>query len=248
MDRDTVRMILLVIGVIVIAGVYVWGRYKQRLLDFVHRRGEFDELGIEPMSEAELATYRQEPVETVRVIDRREPRISEPDLDEEDDFELDEPKPAPAAPSASTAAQEPVKSAALGAPFLIQISVIAGLGKAFQGEELRDALVDLELVHGDMGIFHRYDRDYREPLFSVASLVEPGTFPVDDIEDFETPGVVLFFQPGRVADPLAVYDDLITTGHDLATRMNGIEWDDARKPLSREKIAHMRDLLQDACA
>ena len=28
-------------------GVYVWGRYRDRLLDFFYRRGEFDELGYE---------------------------------------------------------------------------------------------------------------------------------------------------------------------------------------------------------
>lgn len=89
----------------------------------------------------------------------------------------------------------------------------------FQGEELRDALEDLNLEHGEMGIFHRYDPRLREPLFSVASLVEPGTFPIDDMASFHCPGVVLFFQPATVANPLAVYDDLVRTCHRLADRL-----------------------------
>jgi cell division protein ZipA len=151
-------------------------------------------------------------------------------------------RPKPVEPSA----RESRRTASLGAPFLIQISVVASGDGYFDGLELRDALDDLRLIYGDMGIYHRYDRDYRVPLFSVASLVEPGTFPIKDMENFHCPGMVLFFQPPQVDDPLAVFDDLVTTCHELALRLDGVEWDEKRQLLTQEKIAQMRSRLKEA--
>lgn len=269
MDRDTVRIVLLVTGALVIAGIYVWGRHKEKLMDFLQRRGEYDELGYDPAQEAPAPkTAYQDPAEdeyeSLGFKGRKpaaaaaEPELPEYSFDDElgadDLLGTGEPAPAkkasepPPAKSKAGPAPEAKKSVGLSAPILVQVSVVAAGGnRFFPGEELRDALLDLDLIHGSMGIFHRYDRKFRESLFSIASLVEPGTFPMDDMESFECPGVVLFFQPDRVSNPIAVYDDLISTSHKLANRLGGMEWDEKRQPLSREKIAHMRALLEDAC-
>ncbi|WP_133717028.1 cell division protein ZipA [Methylocaldum gracile] len=243
MDRDTVRLVLLVIGVIVIAGIYVWGRHKQKVLDFLQRRGEFDELDFDPSIDKESPDYDEEEFESVRVLNRNERHFSDNEFDFEEEAEdvIEAPREPP-----RTTQRETDRTAALGAPFLIQLSVVAGDEFVFAGDDLKNALLDLDLVHGEMGIFHRYDREFRKPLFSVASLVKPGTFPVDDMASFECPGVVLFFQPATVDDPLDVFDDLVNTCHELAVRLDGIEWDDARRPLTGEKIAQMRNRLEEA--
>ena len=111
---------------------------------------------------------------------------------------------------------------------------------------IKQALLENDLLYGDMGIFHRYNHDLTQTLFSVASLVEPGTFPIDDMASFECPGIVLFFQTARVSDPLATYDDLVNTSRELAQQLNGIQWDETRQPLGASKIAHMRNLLKHA--
>lgn len=241
MDRDTVRMILLLVGIVIIAGIYVWGRYGATLRDFFQRRGAFDELALdEPLQDvaaegSELGeAYRNESFEeTVGPVRRT------------DDWSSDSAQEA-VARAPSVRGQVP-RETSVGAPFLIQVSVVARPGDTFTGEELRDALLDLGLVHGEMDIFHRYDRNFREPLFSVASLVRPGTFPIDEMESFSCPGVVLFFQPSKVADPLAVFDDLFETSRDLAEKLDGEEWDESRRTLTEEKIRELRDRLEDVC-
>lgn len=250
MDRETVRLIVAVAGVFVLVCIYVWGRYKQALLDFLHRRDEMEDLGVGRSGKSAPASREDDELfESLsyggRKDGRKEPRVSVAPAEE--DLE-DEAVAGSGSASSERAGADSggVKAGALGAPFLIQISVVAGRDKFFPGEELRDALLDLDLIHGDMGIFHRYDRQFRQSLFSVASLVEPGTFPLDDMESFECPGVVLFFQTARVSDPLSVYDDLVSTCHELALRLGGTEWDENRKPLTHEKIAHMRALLENA--
>jgi len=249
-DRETVRIILLVAGVIAIAGVYLWGRYQQRMLDFINREGEFDELGfaeeVPPPDQEEAEADADADIAAATGIlnpraFRHETDPTAPlDADEEDD---DLPQPSHPEPAAVA---EPAQTAPLGAPFLIQLSVVAEREAFFNGEDLRDALTDLDLIYGDMGIYHRYDREYRKPLFSVASLVEPGTFPIDDMESFQCPGVVLFFQPPQVADPIAVFDDLVSTARDLAQRLDGLEWDERRQPLTGDKLARMRERLEEA--
>jgi cell division protein ZipA len=238
LDTQTLRWILAAAGAVIIAAVYIWGRYKEKLLDFINQRGEFDELGLgddRPRKKPE-----PKPIRTsggIAAIVEEKPTFAEDELEDNEFFSMDDTPP----PELEAAP----RTAPLGAPFLIQISVVAGDDEFFDGEELRDALDDLSLIHGDMGIYHRYDRDLRNPLFSIASLVEPGTFPVQDMANFYCPGVVLFFQPPQVADPIAVFDDLVTTGHELALRLNGVEWDEKRQPLSYEKIARMRARLRE---
>jgi len=244
MDRETVRLILLAIGVIVIAGMYVWGRHKQKILDFLQQRSELDELDFDPSLDKEPPDYGEEDeLDSVSAPNRTGRRFSDDELDLGE--EAEDVVPAAQQP-ARTAPGEKDRPGALGSPFLIQLSVVAGDGFVFAGDELKSALLDLDLIHGEMGIFHRYDRQFRKPLFSVASLVKPGTFPIDDMESFECPGVVLFFQPATVDDPLSVFDDLVDTCRELAVRLDGIEWDEARRPLTEEKIARMRSRLEEA--
>ena len=265
MDRDTVRIVLLILGFIVIASVYIWGRYKSRLMDFINRRGDFDELDYgdyAPVEEEHESVFEglnfsareseaaivsrhtiQPETPSFSAHEFREPSAGESVVSSRQRAGHDDPDDDAVA---RDAADEPRSHAPLGSPFLIQLSVVAGDDAYFNGVALRDTLVDLGLIYGDMGIYHRYDRDFREVLFSVASLVEPGTFPVESMEAFACPGVVLFFQPPRVDDPLAVFENLLETCHGLAQQLGGEEWDERREVLTLKKIEQMRERLESA--
>jgi cell division protein ZipA len=223
----------LIIGAIVIAGIYVHGRFGPALR---RARRSPDGLGELPADWSIGESVSVSGFPSDDLYDAEAPAAeSEDDRDEG---------------LASDGPREDVRMSqdnAVGAPFLIQASVVARRGETFSGEELRDALLDLGLVHGEMDIFHRYDRNFREPLFSVASLVKPGTFPMDSMEAFDCPGVVFFFQPTKVADPLAVFDDLFETSRDLAEKLDGIEWDEHRQPLTEENVRSLRERVQEAC-
>ena len=242
MDRDTVRWLLIIAGAVLLLGIYLWGRFKQPLLEALAQRSkpmapDFPE--EEPADE--LPESLRESLHAETLGQRKEPQLSGLDLPEKDDYGLElltEPEPLPVTPPAP----------AEGAPFVIQVSVVAGPGRFFHGPDLKQALLDADLIFGEMDIFHRYDRDLKHTLFSVASLVEPGTFPIETMEEFECPGIILFFQTARVADPLSVYDDLVNTSRELAHRLHGIQWDDTRQPLSASKVAHLRNLLKHPVA
>ena len=74
-------------------------------------------------------------------------------------------------------------------------------------------------------------------------MVEPGIFPDKDLGGFTCPGLVCFFQPKLVNDPLTVFDDFIETIHILATELGGTEWDQSRQPLKPDTLEIIRNLL-----
>ncbi len=255
MDRDTVRLILLVIGIAVIAGIYIWGRSKDRIVSGRDDPRDTDAAeDIEPFSlnpaAEEAAEIEVESFSSSRTAAPRTAQQGEEAAAEQEDIyvasrrkgQITYPQTRP------TWIPQENKPAASRAdiPRLIQLSVIARADNGFSGEELVEALTDLGLKFGEMGIFHRYCNYRKDAAFSVASLVEPGTFPMDEISSFRCPGVVLFFAPSKVQDPLIAFDQLVHTCHELAVRLQGIEWDDARKPLTLQKIAGLRNALEDA--
>ena len=254
MDRDTVRLLLIIATAIVLAGIYAWGRFRKPIQNTLFSRQKHEDFPAGELEDEDSEAPSDDFEDGVRVITpwtdtRKEPQLSGLDFNEHqesDDFELEIiPESRESAPPPDiSGANETSGEGAGGAPFLIQVSVVAGPGRFFHGAELKQALMDVDLLFGDMGIFHRYDPDLTQTLFSVASLVEPGTFPIDDMDDFECPGIVLFFQTARVSDPLGTYDDLVNTSRELAQRLHGIQWDESRQPLSASKIAHMRNLLK----
>jgi cell division protein ZipA len=255
MDRDTVRLILLVIGIAVIAGVYLWGRYKDRTgsRTEAHRDSgaseEVEAFSLNPADE-EAAEVNVESFGPSREADTQSPRQHPPMRPEAEDIYSTSRKRGqityPSTRPTWTPRQSKTESFEPDVPPVIQLSIIARDASLFSGDQLYEALSDLGLKYGEMGIFHRYCNHNKDILFSVASLVEPGTFPVDNMGAFRSPGLVLFFAPSKVDDSLIAFDQLVHTCHELAVRLDGMEWDDNRKPLTPEKITAIRNALDEA--
>lgn len=247
-DSQLLRWIIGGIGALAIIVVYIWGRHRRSLINFLIQRNEFDELEIDETPPAKEKTQLQNSGHGSSTTDKvLSPATSLSKPGGSGGYPKAQDKANPIKTTHNEAmARDSARKASPVAPVLIQLSVVASDKNYFNGLKLRDSLEELRLIYGDMGIYHRYDRDYRISLFSVASLVEPGTFPIKDMENFECPGVVLFFQPQQAEDPLAVFDDLVATCHELALSLGGKEWDEEHQPLTMDKIAQIRDQLMEA--
>ncbi|MBT8149070.1 MAG: hypothetical protein KJO24_04020, partial [Gammaproteobacteria bacterium] len=66
--------------------------------------------------------------------------------------------------------------------------------QGFNGSDLLQILLACDLRYGDRDILHRHERagGSGSLQFSVANMVEPGTFNLEDIKSFRTPGVSFF--------------------------------------------------------
>lgn len=112
----------------------------------------------------------------------------------------------------------------------------------FRGDSLLQALLSVGCRFGAMDIFHRHEKTsgHGKVLFSVASIINPGTFDIDNIQDITTPGLALFFTcPGTTA-PLMVFDLMLKTSYKLAKFLHAEILDDQFNRLTSERVAEIR--------
>ncbi|MDT8438766.1 MAG: cell division protein ZipA [Wenzhouxiangellaceae bacterium] len=113
------------------------------------------------------------------------------------------------------------------------------------GAALLDAAIKAGLRFGEMKIFHRRHRGEDLPVFSMANLERPGSFDPSAWNLFESRGVSLFMTvPGPVS-ALDAWDAMLATGQRLAGLLDADLLDDGHHPLSRQRIAEIREELRD---
>lgn len=109
------------------------------------------------------------------------------------------------------------------------------------GEILYPALLDEGLAFGRMDIFHHEADDGVGVIFSVANMVEPGTFNPLQPEGFETTGVSLFaVLPGPLAGGPTL-ERLLSCARGLAAEFNATVLDETRSALTKQTEAHLRE-------
>lgn len=127
------------------------------------------------------------------------------------------------------------------------INVMAGRTGNFNGEELLAVLLESGLRFGDMDIFHRYSDSKGEGalLFSIANMVKPGTFDLDAMEEFETPGISMFMTLPLKADSMQSFELMVDTARTIAENLNGELKDEQRSVMTRQTIEHCRERIRD---
>ena len=95
---------------------------------------------------------------------------------------------------------------------------------------------------GKFGIYHRYDgNDESKTIFSAASLVEPGSFDLENIKEQEIPGISIFLVlPGPVEGAEA-FDLMMQAARALAQTMNADLLDESGSTLSIQRERYMRE-------
>ena len=134
---------------------------------------------------------------------------------------------------------------------LMVLTVMAPADARFKGERLEAAFVGFDLEHGRMGLFHHFagrQANDARPVFSVANVMEPGTFDVAGWRGFETEGLCLFMQvPGPIDGPIA-FDLMVDIGAKLARELGGELRDSHRSSLTGQGIAQMREQVVEHTA
>lgn len=128
---------------------------------------------------------------------------------------------------------------------VVVLHVMAKKDCQFKGEELLDALMANGLRFGDMGIFHRHESlNGTGPVhFSLANSVKPGTFNLQAMADFTTPGVTLFMPLDGLKHPLDCFSELVKSAQNLAKALDGELKDETRSALTKQTIEHHRQQI-----
>jgi cell division protein ZipA len=158
-----------------------------------------------------------------------------------------EPKHAEAATSADAAPT--LSTADTPSPKRVERRKILALRLAasphqLEGGRLLEALQAESLQHGKYDVFHRYHDDGTS-IFSVASMVEPGTFDLEKMPGIQYSGVTLFAQlPGPVPGMHAL-NELVACARRLQQTLGGTLQDDRGVPLTVHRIERLRQEVRE---
>lgn len=131
------------------------------------------------------------------------------------------------------AIEVPTEEEQLGDPVdVLVLHLVAKEGEVLNGDELLPCLLTLNFKFGDMNIFHRHQDNAGtgKVLFSLANMVKPGIFDPDTMEQFTTPGVVLFLPLPCYGDALLNFSNMLNSAHQLADDLDAVVLDGQRDP------------------
>ncbi|NQV86336.1 MAG: cell division protein ZipA [Woeseiaceae bacterium] len=202
---DGMRWLLLLFGLVVIAGVYLYSRREKT----TSNRNQVADR-VAPSLDSDDQTGDQDTDSDSAIADNEN--------------EADE-RFAPDAPQK-----------------IVTVRVVARDKKSFAGDELILSMRGIGLRHGKFGIFHRYDGDEKSgSIFSAASLVEPGSFDLQNIKGQEIPGISLFLVLPGPLDSVEAFDLMLAAARTLTQSLNGELLDESGSTLSIQRERYLRE-------
>ena len=142
--------------------------------------------------------------------------------------------------------EEPALSPSTGTPELpakiVTIRILSRGVAPFPAEHLVLALREAGLRHGRYGIFHYFSSESDDaPVFSAASLTEPGSFDLTRLRTDVSPGISLFLGlPGPV-DGVAAFDLMVTAARAVAKSLDGNLVDELGSTFSIQRERYLRE-------
>ena len=133
------------------------------------------------------------------------------------------------------------------APQVIVLSVVMPEGQVMSGAALLPSLLTLGMKYGEMNIFHRHQDNAGngKVTFSLANMMNPGTFNLDDIENFSTQGITLFMTLPNPGDAFAVFEQMLNAAKQLAVEFRGQLLDDKRSVMTKQTEQHYIGIIRE---
>ncbi len=247
MEADVLRLILLALGAVLVVGVFLWDRYKRsrlRLKGLSARKARKQPMFSDRDPRLQEPMQQELPHMSVAAdqIDAAPMQLTEEQAVPEEDDEPEQQGNFSTLNDDSYAQLNPKLEQELPC-MVVQIGVVAKK-TSYSGEDILAAMKEVDLRYGEMGIYHRYQKDLDNCiLFSVASMVEPGHFPKSKKTEFETPGLLMFSQLPGVEDGLVIYSDMLYTAERLLALLGGVLQDENHCALTKQQVEHTRDLI-----
>ena len=130
---------------------------------------------------------------------------------------------------------------------VIILHVVARGSAVFLGKDLLEILLACDLRFGDLRFFHRHEqRAGRGPIqFSVANMLQPGVFDIDNMPAMQTRGVVFFLTLPGPRDMARAFDYMLETAKTVARNLGGELLDESRSVLTQQSVAHARQQVRE---
>nr|MBO2514305.1 hypothetical protein [Gammaproteobacteria bacterium] len=229
------RWVLLALGVLLVVGVYLWGRRSLHRGEVSRGRRRFrSEPRIssddEPTSEEIL--FQRPAGEVEPQITTAEPSESPRVESAASETAIEQPKP-----TSPTAASKRMPERIVALRFVPRSHYLDAMTAVA-------ALREAGLEHGRYGIFHLHDDEHPdEPKFSVASLTEPGSFDLERLAGKPLAGMSFFMVLPGARDPVDRFDAMVGTARALAHKLDAELFDDAGSSWSIQRERYIREEL-----
>ena len=130
---------------------------------------------------------------------------------------------------------------------VIVLHIMALAGEQFSGADLLEVALNSGLRYGTQKIFHRHEHENGagNVLFSMTNSINPGTFDLNNMAEFSTPGVTFFMVMQDSDDPMAAFEQLLGTVDTIKGVLGGELKDGDRSALTRQTAEHYRQRIMD---
>lgn len=140
-------------------------------------------------------------------------------------------------------------SVAKGGELLITLTVLPKPDSVFKGEDIISACKMAGMQLGEYNIFHRYalvnEKVLMTPVCSLVNLFEPGYFELSSIDEFTTEGLSLFMQlPGPI-DSREAFVILMNVSEKLSLHLNATICDETRSVLTAQTVSHLKEKVEN---
>jgi len=126
---------------------------------------------------------------------------------------------------------------------IVTLRVIPRVEPRFQGRALRQAFSAAGFWHGPLDIYHLPDDDGRV-VVSAAALAQPGTFDPSIMDSQRFSGLNLFAVLPGPKPERETFDELVHAARQLAERLDGTLADQHGEELTPQRIARLRQALE----
>jgi cell division protein ZipA len=133
------------------------------------------------------------------------------------------------------------------APEVFMLNVVARSPQGFRGHDILHILLACDLRFGDMNFFHRHEFEAGRGAiqFSVANMMQPGVFDIDNMADMSTPGLVFFLTLPGPEDMIKAYDYMLETAQAVARNLGADVLDESHSVLTKQTMEHSRQKIRE---
>lgn len=130
---------------------------------------------------------------------------------------------------------------------VIILHVLSRDERGFAGKQILELLLACDLRFGDMSFFHRHEQQAgRGPIqFSVANMLQPGVFDIDNMEAMQTRGLVFFLALPGPEDMSQAFDYMLETARAVARNLGGELLDESRSVLTQQAVEQYRQQIRE---